>query len=300
MTVNPDLQYHALVERILTEGDRRIDRTGVGTLAVFGAMARFDLSEGHVPLLTTKRVYWKAAVKEMLWFLSGDTSIRSLLQQNVRVWTAWPLQKYRRETGHDISQVDFETRILEDPVFSDKYSSIGPSYGFQWRKWPGKDGQPIDQVANTIELIRNDPSSRRILFHAWNTSDLDDMAIPPCHLLYTFHVSKSKNTISLSLVSRSADVGLGLVWNQLAASALLLMVAQQTGYTPGELIWYGTDTHIYLNHIDGLRQQLAREPRAQPTMRLIRKPASIDDYTIDDFLVEGYDPHPPIDLDVAV
>lgn len=296
---HPEYQYLELLERVLQKGDERRDRTGVGTKALFGELLRFDLSEGVAPILTTKRVYWKTAVKEMLWFLTGGTHIRDLLQQNVRIWTDWPLARFRNETGQEITQEEFEARILEDASFAEKWGDLGPVYGKQWRRWVDADGKEHDQISTLVETLKHNPASRRMLFHGWNVGELDKMALPPCHMVYQYHVN-SRGELSCLLFQRSCDLFLGAAFNYSAAAALLLMLAQQSGLRPGELIWVGGDVHIYLNHVPQVRQQIAREPRPFPTMRLVRKPASIDDYKIDDFEVVGYDPHPPIHGDVAV
>lgn len=296
---HPEYQYLDLLETVLDRGDERVDRTGVGTRSVFGAMVRFDLSGGHVPILTTKRVYWKTAVREMLWFLTGGTNIQPLLRDNVRIWSDWPLASYRRETGDPIEQAAFEQRIVEDDAFAARWGDLGPVYGKQWRRWLGSDGQEHDQIATLIETLRTNPSSRRMLFHAWNVAEISGMALPPCHMVYQFHVS-SRGALNCLIFQRSCDLFLGAPFNFTGGAALLLMLAQQAGLEPGELVWMGGDVHIYNNHHDQVRAQLAREPRAMPTMRLVRKADSIDGYTIDDFEVTGYDPHPSIHGDVAV
>lgn len=296
---DPEYQYLDLVESVLDRGDRRTDRTGVGTFALFGALLRFDLSRGHAPILTTKRVYWKTAVKEMLWFLTGGTSIRPLLERNVRIWTDWPLARYRQETGDAIDQPAFERRIVEDDAFAARWGDLGPVYGKQWRRWLGPDGREHDQIAALVTGLRETPASRRLLFHGWNVADLSAMALPPCHMVYQYHVT-ADGRLDCLLYQRSCDLFLGAAFNFVGASALLLMLAQQAGLRPGELVWVGGDVHLYSNHIDQARVQVARAPRGFPMMRLIRHAASIDDYVADDFVVEGYDPHPPIQGDVAV
>ena len=293
-----DEQYSAILRRILDTGDRRQDRTGVGTLSVFGVTARFDLSGGTIPLLTTKRVSWKTAVKEMLWFLTGGTNIRQLLEQNVRIWTDWPFARYRSKTGEDIDQAVFEARILADDAFAATWGELGPVYGKQWRRWAGADGREHDQIAAVIDQLRNAPASRRILFHGWNVPDLPDMALPPCHMVYQYHVT-SDGRLSSLLFQRSCDAMLGLPFNWVGATALQLMLAQQAGLAPGELVWMGGDVHLYLNHLDQAEMQLTRAPRLAPRMTLERR-GSIDDYRIEDFAVTGYDPHPPIKAAVAV
>ena len=292
-------QYLDMLARVLDKGDPRVDRTGVGTRSSFGEMARFDLSDGQAPILTTKRVYWKTAVKEMLWFLTGGTNIRELLADNVRIWTDWPLQRYRREVDPAITQEEFERRIVEDEAFARARGELGPVYGKQWRRWLGTDGREHDQIAQVIQALRTNPASRRILFHGWNVPEIGAMALPPCHLLYQYHVS-SDGRLSGLLYQRSADILLGVPFNWVGGVALQLMLAQQAGLAPGEFVWMGGDVHLYNNHVDQAREQLAREPRPLPTMRLATHRASIDEYRVEDFVVEGYDPHPAIRADVAV
>lgn len=292
-------QYLELLTRILETGDKRVDRTGVGTLSVFGAMLRFDLSAGQVPILTTKRVYWKTAVKEMLWFLTGGTNIQPLLRENVRIWTDWPLAKYRKETSDLVDQHTFEQRVLNDDEFAAKWGELGPVYGKQWRRWEGADGQEFDQIAQVIKALRENPTSRRILFHAWNVAEISEMALPPCHMVYQFHVT-TDGRLNCLLYQRSCDVLLGAPFNFTGGVALQLMLAQQAGLRPGEFVWTGGDVHLYLNHLEQAREQLTRTPREAPHMKLVRQPASIDDYGIEDFEVDGYDPYPAIKAEVAV
>ncbi len=296
---HPEHQYLDLLANVLERGDERIDRTGVGTRSLFGTMVRFDLSEGIAPILTTKRVYWKTAVKEMLWFLSGGTNIQALLRDNVRIWSDWPLASYRKETGEEISQDEFEQRILGDDDFAARWGELGPVYGKQWRRWLGADGREHDQIADLVHMLRENPSSRRMLFHGWNVAELETMALPPCHMVYQYHVT-SDGKLNCMMMQRSVDLFLGAAFNYVGAVSLQLMLAQQADLTPGEFVWVGGDTHLYLNHIDQAREQLAREPRPFPTMRLTRKAESIDAYRIEDFEVEGYDPHAAIKGDVAV
>lgn len=296
---HPEYQYLDLLSQVLDHGDERIDRTGVGTRSIFGAMVRFDLSEGYAPILTTKRVYWKTAVKEMLWFLTGGTNIQPLLRDNVRIWTDWPLAAYRRETGESISQQDFEQRIVEDDAFAARWGELGPVYGKQWRRWLGADGREYDQIADLIRMLRENPASRRMLFHGWNVAEIGGMALPPCHMVYQYHVT-SDGRLNCLLFQRSADLLLGKPFNCVGATALQLMLAQQAGLRPGELVWVGGDIHLYLNHLDQAREQLTRDPRPLPKMKLVRQAASIDDYRIEDFEVEGYAPHAAIKADVAV
>ncbi|MEP3438867.1 MAG: thymidylate synthase [Hoeflea sp.] len=303
---HPEQQYLDVVRHLLEKGDRRIDRTGVGTLSMFGAMLRFDLSDGTLPIYTTKRVYWKTAIKEMLWFLKGETNIQSLLRENVRIWTDWPLAKYRSSTGEQITQEAFEDRIKSDDAFARQWGDLGPVYGKQWRRWLAADGREHDQVSAVIQTLRTNPSSRRMLFHAWNVGELEDMALHPCHMTYQFHVSSldnpgaNKGRLSLLVGQRSNDIGLGNPFNICQQAALLMMVAQQVDMEPHELIWMGGDVHLYLNHIEMAQTLLQREPRPFPKVRLTRRPATIDEYRIEDFEVVGYDPHPAIDAEVAV
>ena len=296
---HPEYQYLDLLSQVLDHGDQRIDRTGVGTKSIFGTMVRFDLTDGSVPILTTKRVYWKTAVKEMLWFLTGGTNIRPLLLEKVRIWTDWPLATYRRATGEQISQEDFERRVVEDDAFAAKWGELGPVYGKQWRRWLGADGREHDQIAALVHTLKENPSSRRMLFHGWNVGEVNDMALPPCHMVYQYHVT-SDGRLNCLLFQRSVDLLLGAPFNFVGAAALQLMLAQQSNLRPGELVWVGGDSHLYLNHLDQAREQLSREPRTLPHMRLVRRATNIDDFKIEDFEVVGYDPHPPIKADVAV
>ncbi len=306
MARHPEYQYLDLMAHLLEHGDRRIDRTGVGTLSGLGAMMRFDLSTGQIPIFTTKRVYWKLAVKEMLWFLTGDTNIRNLLKENVRIWTDWPLAKYRKVTGEDIDQPAFEKRVLEDEAFALQWGDLGPVYGKQWRQWRDAEGRVHDQLAAAINDLKTNPSSRRMIFHAWNVGELADMALHPCHMVYQFHVSNisaeggKRPRLSLMVFQRSCDLFLGNPFNICQQAALLAMVAQQVDMDMGELVWSGGDVHLYLNHLDAIREQLSREPRPFPTLRLLRRPGSIDEYRIEDFEVAGYEPHAAIAAEVAV
>jgi thymidylate synthase len=297
--MHPEQQYLDLLSDVLERGDERLDRTGVGTRSIFGAMARFDLSDGTAPILTTKRVFWKTAVKEMLWFLTGQTNIQPLIRANVRIWTDWPLATYRRESGEDIAQTEFEKRIAEDDAFAARWGDLGPVYGKQWRRWLGADGREHDQITDLIQTLRTNPTSRRMLFHAWNVAELGSMALPPCHMVYQYHVTSDGRLNSLCF-QRSADLLLGVSFNWVGATALQLMIAQQAGLRPGELVWFAGDVHLYLNHLEQAREQRTREPRPFPKMRLICEAASIDDYRIEDFEVEGYSPHAVIKADVAV
>ena len=300
-------QYLDLMRRIWTEGDERLDRTGIGTRALFGTTLRCDLSDGRVPLLTTKRVFWKAAAREMLWFLTGSTSIRPLLEQGVTIWSDWPLAKYRRETGEEIAQAEFEARIVADAEFAVRWGDLGPVYGKQWVDWPTyepagdghfKPGPGINQVAQVVESLRANPGSRRHIIEGWNVAELHRMALPPCHKTYQFHVAG--NRLSCVLYQRSCDVALGLPFNLFGAALLTRMLAQQAGLQPGELVWMGGDTHLYLNHSDLIEAQLAREPSGEPRLELKRHPPSVFDYRFEDFEVTGYAPQGALKAPVAV
>ena len=291
-------QYLTLLQDLLEYGDERVDRTGVGTKALFGREMRFDLASGF-PVFTTKRVYWKTAFKEMLWMLGGGSNIRELLEQGVRIWTDWPLQRYREATGKRILQEAFETRVLEDDAFAQEWGDLGPVYGKQWRRWRASDGREIDQVQGVIDLIRNDPTSRRILWDGWNVGELDRMALPPCHKQYSFFV-RSDGTLCGSVIQRSADSFLGLPWNVANLALVTTLLAEQTRLRPGEIAWYGLDVHLYLNHVEQARKQLARSPRPFPTLRIERRPPTLFDYRIEDFELILYDPHPAISAPIAV
>lgn len=295
---DPEHQYLGLLRRLIEEGSSRMDRTGVGTRALFGTSMRFDLSDGTVPLLTTKKVLWRAAVVELLWFLSGSDSIRPLLEQDVHIWTDWPLARYRRDTGEDIGRSEFESRVLTDDAFEEKWGRLSYPYGVLWRKWPTKDGGTIDQVAETLRKLREDPYSRRNLFHAWNVEFIDRSTLPPCHMVYQWGVSEGR--LNLVMYQRSVDVLLGLPFNIFSCAVLLRMMAEQAGLEPGEFQWFGGDTHLYENHLEAARTQLSREPKGFPRLVLKRRPDCIDGYRPSDFEVEGYDPHPFIKAPVAV
>lgn len=261
-------QYHDLLNRILDEGVDKSDRTGTGTRSVFGHQMRFDLAEGF-PVVTTKKVHLKSIIGELLWFLRGDTNVRWLQERGISIWDEW----------------------------ADDNGDLGPVYGHQWRSWPTPDGRQVDQIAKVIEGIRTNPDSRRHIVSAWNVADVDDMALPPCHALFQFYVSNGK--LSCQLYQRSADVFLGVPFNIASYALLTMMVAQLTDLEPGEFVHTLGDAHLYSNHLEQARLQLAREPRALPTMRIAPKSA-IDDFDLDDFELVGYDPHPGIKAPIAV
>jgi thymidylate synthase len=307
-TPHPEQQYLDLVARVWTQGARREDRTGVGTRALFGETMRFDLSDGTVPLLTTKRVFWKPALRELLWFLSGSRNIAPLVAQGVHIWTDWPLETYRKASGEMISRDDFEARILADADFAARWGDLGPVYGAQWRHWPRYedmgDGSHrrhpdgIDQISILVDELQNRPHSRRHIFTGWNVAELSEMALPPCHMTYQYFVND--NRLSGILYQRSCDLGLGFAFNIFEAAVLLRMLAHQCKLLPGELIWMGADCHIYGNHDAMIDEMLSRQPRAFPQFRIERMADNISNYRFEDFAVDGYDPHPAIRLPVAV
>ena len=262
-------QYHDLMERILADGAEKADRTGTGTLSVFGHQMRFNLAEGF-PLVTTKKLHVKSIVYELLWFLRGDTNIKYLNDHGVRIWDEW----------------------------ADERGELGPVYGKQWRSWPAKDGGAIDQIANVVEMIKRSPDSRRLIVTAWNPAEVDKMALPPCHCLFQFYVAKGR--LSCQLYQRSADVFLGVPFNIASYALLTLMMAQVTGLKPGDFVHTLGDAHLYRNHIEQARLQLSRAPRALPVMTLNPQAKDLFGFAYEDFLLEGYDPHPHIKAQVAV
>ena len=311
MRQHPEQQYLELMRHIWEHGSERIDRTGIGTRSIAGAMLRFDLADGAMPLLTTKRVYWKTATREMLWFLTGETNIRPLVLQGVKIWNEWPHANYVRETGDEISLEDFVQHIADDADFAERWGDLGPVYGKQWVDWPTyryrKDGlyekgEGINQVAELVQSLKSNPGSRRHIIEGWNVAELDRMALPPCHKTYQFHVTGEGNEAKLNcmLYQRSCDVALGLPFNLWSAALLQRMIAQQVGMQPGELVWMGGDVHLYLNHEHLITEQLSREPQGHPRLEIMRHPPSIFDYRIEDFEVQDYTPHGPIKAPVAV
>ena len=262
-------QYLNLLDRILTEGTKKSDRTGTGTISIFGNQMRFDMSKGF-PLLTTKKLHLKSIIYELLWFLQGDTNVKYLQDHGVRIWNEW----------------------------ADENGELGPIYGHQWRSWPGHNGEPIDQIKKVVEQIKNTPDSRRMIVSAWNVADIDDMKLPPCHCFFQFYVADGK--LSLQLYQRSADTFLGVPFNIASYALLLLMVAQVTGLKPGDFIHTTGDTHLYLNHIEQARLQLTRTPRPLPQMKLNPDVKELFCFRFEDFQLEGYDPWPHIAAQVSV
>ncbi len=289
--------YLEYLRRVLNRGTRKTDRTGTGTLSLFGQQLRFDLQAGF-PLLTTKKVWTRGVLEELLWFLRGETNICPLVRKGVSIWTDWPLKRYRDATGEPITQEAFEARIADDADFAAEWGDLGPVYGKQWRDFNG-----IDQIARLVERLRTNPHSRRHLVSAWNPAEVDQMRLPPCH--YAFQcwiepIDDGPDRLSLMWQQRSVDSFLGLPFNIASYAFLAHMLAQQSGYDVGELIFSGGDCHIYLNHIEQVEEQLTRTPRTRPTLRFTRTPDSIFDYRVDDFEIVGYDPHPPITAPIAV
>ena len=262
-------QYLDLLQRIKTEGVEKGDRTGTGTISVFGHQMRFNMEDGF-PLLTTKKLHLKSIIHELLWFLKGDTNVKYLQENGVRIWNEW----------------------------ADENGDLGHVYGYQWRSWPDYKGGHIDQISEAIDQIKNNPNSRRIIVNAWNVADIDNMNLPPCHMFFQFYVADGK--LSLQMYQRSADTFLGVPFNIASYALLLLMVAQVTGLKPGEFIHTLGDTHLYLNHLEQVDLQLTREPRALPKMKINPEVKSIFDFKYEDFELVDYDPHPHIAGKVAV
>ena len=262
-------QYHDLMELVLKKGVEKRDRTGTGTLSIFGHQSRYDLADGF-PLMTTKKLFTKAIILELLWFLRGDTNVRWLQERGVTIWDEW----------------------------ADADGELGPVYGQQWRSWPASDGGTIDQIANLVRDIKANPDSRRLLVTAWNPADVPKMALPPCHCLFQFYVANGK--LSCQLYQRSADIFLGVPFNIASYALLTLMVAQVTGLKPGEFVHTLGDAHLYLNHLDQAREQLTRKPFALPTMRLNPGVTDVFDFKYEDFKLENYRAHPSIKAEVAV
>ena len=265
----PSNQYETLLEHVYKTGVDKNDRTGVGTLSVFGYQMRFNLAEGF-PLVTTKKLHIRSIVHELLWFLSGSSNIKYLHDNGVSIWDEW----------------------------ADENGDLGPVYGVQWRSWPAADGRKIDQITNLVEGIKKNPDSRRHLVVAWNPAEVDKMALPPCHCLFQFYVANGK--LSCQLYQRSCDIFLGVPFNIASYSLLTHMIAQQCDLDVGDFVWTGGDCHIYKNHFEQVELQLSRTPRAYPKLVICRKPASIFDYKFEDFVIEGYDPWPHIKAPIAV
>lgn len=290
-------QYHELMDRVLREGIDKSDRTGTGTRSVFGHQMRFDLAEGF-PMVTTKKLHLKSILHELIWFISGDTNIRYLCQNGVRIWDDWPFATYAKSADYDgIDMKEFAARIAADADFAAKWGDLGPVYGYQWRFWPGPNG-PVDQLRDVLEGIRRNPDGRRHIVSAWNPGYIDQMALPPCHAFFQFYVVDGK--LSCQLYQRSADIFLGVPFNIASYALLIHMMAQDLGLEVGDFVHTLGDAHIYSNHMDQVRLQLSREPRALPTLKLNPSVTSLFDFRYDDVELVGYDPHPHIPAPVAV
>jgi thymidylate synthase len=262
-------QYHDLLELVLKRGVKKLDRTGTGTISIFGHQARYDLADGF-PLMTTKKLFLKGIIYELLWFLRGETNVRWLQERGVTIWDEW----------------------------ADANGDLGPVYGSQWRSWPAPDGTTIDQIANVVRDIRNNPDSRRLIVSAWNPVDVPKMALPPCHCLFQFYVANGK--LSCQLYQRSADIFLGVPFNIASYALLTMMIAQVTGLTPGEFVHTLGDAHLYLNHLDQAREQLSRKPFPLPAMRINPAVKDIFAFQREDFTLENYQAHPSIKAEIAV
>lgn len=309
MANNVATPYEDLLSKILTEGSKKTDRTGTGTLSVFGAQMRFDLSKSF-PLITTKKVFTRLIIEELLWMLDGDSNIERLVKNNVHIWDEWPFKHYLMENNLEIPEVnsaewnskmhEFTDKVASDHDFAVKWGELGPVYGYQWRHWPTIDGGEVDQISKALDQIKNSPDSRRIIVSAWNAADIDEMAkagLPPCHALFQFYVADGK--LSCQLYQRSCDMFLGVPFNIASYSFLTYMMAQQAGLEPGEFVWTGGDCHIYLNHVDQVKEQISREARPYPTLKL-NKAKDLFSYEAENFEFENYDPWPSIKAPIAV
>ena len=291
-------QYHDLLKRIMQDGVVKGDRTGTGTRSVFGHQMRFDLSEGF-PLLTTKRVFLKGIIHELLWFLAGDTNIKYLVDNGVHIWDNDAYRYYGElcaaQGVEPISKEEFleaSQQQTPSPIDGYTYGDLNHVYGYQWRNWPRPDGGAIDQIRQVIDTIKKNPNSRRMIVSAWNVAEVEDMALPPCHVLFQFYVAEGR--LSCQLYQRSADTFLGVPFNIASYALLTMMIAQECGLQPGEFVHTLGDTHLYLNHMEQVEEQLSREPRKLPTMRLNPDVKSVFDFRFEDFTLEGYDPYPTI------
>ena len=289
-------QYLELLSKIRHEGVVRDDRTGTGTKGIFGYQMRFNLAEGF-PILTTKKVFLKGVIHELLWFLRGDTNIKYLVDNGVHIWDSDAFRCYNELcVKHGVLPVDLDTFLaaagVESPIEGYRFGDLNHVYGYQWRSWPKGNGEVIDQIVSVIETLKTNPTSRRMIVSAWNVADVEDMALPPCHTMFQFFVAEGR--LSCQLYQRSGDVFLGVPFNIASYALLTMMIARECGLEPGEFIHTLGDAHLYLNHLDQAAEQLSREPRKLPTMRLNPAVASVFDYKYEDFELEGYDPYPTI------
>jgi thymidylate synthase len=291
-------EYLNLLEHILEKGTLKEDRTGTGTISTFGYQMRFNLQKGF-PLLTTKKVHLKSIIHELLWFISGDTNIKYLVDNNVRIWNEWPYQVFKKSSDYRGETLkEFAEKIKNDASFAKSYGELGPVYGRQWRHFEGKDGKVVDQLADVIDQIKNNPGSRRMIVNSWNAPLIDEMALPPCHMMFQFYVNDNK--LSCQLYQRSADSFLGVPFNIASYALLTMMIAQVCDLEYGEFVHTLGDAHIYKDHLDQVKLQLSREPKALPKMMINKDVKDINDFTYDDFELVGYDPHPLIKGKVSV
>ncbi len=312
MEQHVDTIYLKLLQKLLDEGVEKTDRTGTGTKSFLGYQMRFDLSKGF-PLLTTKKVPMKAIIHELIWFVRGDSNLKYLADNNVHIWDEWPFKAYLIRNNIPVPATgseewntgikEFIEKIKTDEAFAKDYGNLGPIYGYQWRNWPTPNGGHIDQLKNVIEQIRKTPDSRRMIVSAWNVADIDEMAkagLPPCHCLFQFYVADGK--LSCQLYQRSCDTFLGVPFNIASYSLLTMMIAQITGLKPGEFVWTGGDVHLYSNHVEQAKTQLARanDIRPMPTMKINPDVKNIEDFKIDDFELVDYNPHESIKAPIAV
>lgn len=307
-----DREYLKLLEHIMEHGATKTDRTGTGTKSVFGYQMRFDLSQGF-PLLTTKKVPIKSIIHELLWFMRGDTNLKYLADNNVHIWDEWPYKAYLQRNNLPIPEIngeewksgmaEFVEKIKTDENFAKEYGNLGPIYGYQWRNWPTPSGGHVDQLKQVIETLKKSPDSRRIIVSAWNVADIEEMAkagLPPCHCLFQFYVADGK--LSCQLYQRSCDTFLGVPFNIASYALLTMIIAQITGLQAGEFVWTGGDTHLYLNHLEQVKTQLARagDIRPMPKMKINPEKKNLEDFTIDDFELTDYNPHEGIKAPIAV
>ena len=309
---HPDEQYLDLLEKLITEGSDKTDRTGTGTRSFLGYQMRFNLEDGF-PLLTTKKIPIKAIIHELLWFMRGDTNLKYLADNNVHIWDEWPYKAYLKKRSLPIPEIngeewkrgmaEFVEKVKNDPVFAKEYGNLGPIYGYQWRSWPTPDGGHIDQLAKVIEQIKTTPDSRRMIVSAWNVADIDEMSkagLPPCHCFFQFYVADGK--LSCQLYQRSCDTFLGVPFNIASYSVFTMIMAQICGLKPGEFVWTGGDVHLYNNHIEQAKLQLSRRGDIRPLPKMKINPAkkNIEDFTIEDFELTDYNPHEGIKAPIAV